>query len=169
MKKKELVHVGTFGQPQGLKGEIKINIFTSSFDSFKKLDEYLVEDGTSNFIIKSLRKVGKRYVCSLDECKDRDEALTFKGKKIFTFRYNFPKISTDEYYIVDLIGCKVIDLEKNELGKILDIKNFGAGDLMEIKKKDSKIIFIPMNEDNLHKVDLQCKTIIVNPILGLLD
>jgi len=114
MKKKELVHVGTFGQPQGLKGEIKINIFTSSFDSFKKLDEYLVEDGTSNFIIKSLRKVGKRYVCSLDECKDRDEALTFKGKKIFTFRYNFPKISTDEYYIVDLIGCKVIDLEKNE-------------------------------------------------------
>ena len=44
MKKKELVHVGTFGQPQGLKGDIKINIFTSSFESFKMLKNFFIQE-----------------------------------------------------------------------------------------------------------------------------
>ena len=36
MNDKQLVHVGTFGQPQGLKGELKINILDASI---KKIEE----------------------------------------------------------------------------------------------------------------------------------
>ena len=39
-----IIHVGTFGSPIGLKGEIKINILTSSFDLFKNLGDYFNED-----------------------------------------------------------------------------------------------------------------------------
>ena len=48
------------------------------------------------------------------------------------------KINNDEYYVIDLIGCKVINTEKKDLGKIINIKNFGAGDLMEIGKNNTK-------------------------------
>jgi len=169
MKNKKLIHVATLGQPQGLRGEIKINIHTSSLDSFKHLNCFFMEDGISKVVFQSLREVGKKCVSHILGCEDRNMAETYKGKKIYCLRENLPNIKENEYYVSDLIGCKVIDIEKKVLGKIIDVKNFGAGDLMEIRKEDNNIFFIPMNKDNLINIDLQTLIIVVNPILGLLD
>lgn len=169
MKTKRLIHVGTFGQPQGLKGEVKINIHTSSLESFKTLNHFFMEDGITKIIFKSFKQIGKKYTSFIFGCEDRDVAETYKGKKIFSMRENFPTINNGEYYVSDLIGCKVINIEKRNLGKIIDIKNFGAGDLMEISRDKSKNFFIPMNKDNLINIDLQKMIIKVDPILGLLD
>ena len=169
MKNKKMIHVATFGQPQGLRGEIKINIHTSSFESFKCLNQFFMEDGISKLIFKSFRTIGKKYISFIKGCENRDVAETYKGKKIFSFRENLPNINNDEYYVTELIGCKVINIEKKDLGKIIDIKNFGAGDLMEISKGNNINFFIPMNKDNLINIDLQKMMIVVKPILGLLD
>lgn len=169
MKNKKLIHVATFGQAQGLKGEIKINFHTSSLESFKKLKLFVMEDGISKIIFKSFRTIGKKNTSFVVGCNNRDVAETYKGKKIFSLRENLPNITNNEYYVADLIGCKVINTEKKNLGKILDIKNFGAGDLMEISKDNNKNFFIPMNKDNLINIDLKKMIIVVDPILGLLD
>ena len=171
METKDLVHVGTFGQPQGLKGDIKINIFTSSLESFKILNKYFIknEDEFSNLFFKSIKKIGKKNIASIDQSKDRDEALTFRGKNIFTLRQNFPEIKSDEHYIIDLIGCNVIDTKDQVLGIVEDIKNFGAGDLIEIKSMSKDNFYIPMNKENLINIDVEKKTIFVDPIPGLLD
>ena len=171
MEIKDLVHVGTFGQPQGLKGDIKINIFTSSLESFKILNKYFIkiEDEFSDLSFKSIKKVGKKNIASIDQSKNRDEALTFRGKDIFTLRKNFPEIKSDEHYIIDLIGCNVVDKKDQMLGIVDDIKNFGAGDLIEIKSTGKDNFYIPMNKENLISVDIEKRNIVVDPILGLLD
>ena len=168
MKQKELIHVATFGQPQGLKGEIKISIFTSSLDSFKNLQKYFFEDGKSDVNIIKIRKTEKKYFCYIKDCENRNSVSFFKGKKIFSFRNSFPEIKFNEYYIVDLINCEVINKENLHLGKVIDIKNFGAGDLIEINN-NNKNFFIPMNKENIIKIDIKKKIIKVDPILGLLD
>jgi 16S rRNA processing protein RimM len=169
MKKNDLVHVGTFGQPQGLKGDIKINILTSSFESFKILKNYFMEDGKTIFHFTALRKIGKKNIASLEGCEDRNTALDYKGIHIFSSKENFLKISEDEYYVIDLIGCDVLNVEKESLGIVVDIKNFGAGDLIEITTVNKKNFYIPMNDENLISVNILEKKIIVNPIKGLLD
>ena len=128
-----------------------------------------MEDGKSSLIFVSLRKIGKKNIGSIEGCEDRNAALDFKGKHIFAFRENFPKTNNDEYYVVDLIGCEVINVKQESLGKVIDIKNFGAGDLIEIIHNGKKTFYIPMNEDNLINVDIDKKKILVNPIKGLLD
>jgi len=169
MERNELIHVATFGQPQGLKGAIKINILTSSFESFKKLKKYFIEENKSNLIFESIKKIGKNYVVFIKDCNDRDQAKYYVGKKIFVLRKDFPKIKDNEYYIMDLISCDVFNIKMNFLGKIKDIKNFGAGDLFEIINSDENNFYIPMNDDNVVNIDIKKKQIIVNPIIGLLD
>jgi len=169
MKEKDLVHVGTFGHPQGLKGNIKINIFTSSLESFKMLKKYFIKDEKSVLVFKALRLVGKKIIGSVEESKDRDAALLFKGKHILTLRENFPKTKNDEYYVLDLINCKVMDIKNNTIGVVQDIQNFGAGDLIEIIFSGKNFFYIPMNDENLVSVDIINKIIIVNPIKGLLE
>jgi len=169
MKNKDLVHVGTFGQPQGLKGDIKINILTSSLESFKILKNYFMQDGEIILHFTALRKIGKKNIASLDGCEDRNAALDYKGKYIFSLKENFSKIDEGEYYVIDLIGCNVFNLENESLGNVVNIKNFGAGDLIEITCDSKKNFYIPMNDDNLISVNILEKKIIVNPMKGLLD
>ncbi|MDC0226504.1 ribosome maturation factor RimM [Alphaproteobacteria bacterium] len=148
MKKKLLVHVGTFGKPQGLKGEIKINIFTSSFESFKLLKNFFIQDKKTTFTFKELKQVGKKIIGSIDECNNRDDAILFKGKKILALRTNFPRTKDDEYYVVDLIGCKVLNKQNHFVGTVEDIKNFGAGDLLDIHHDGKKNFYIPIDDAN---------------------
>ena len=169
MNNKKLVHVGTFGKPQGLKGELKINIFTSSLEFFKLLNQYFMDDGESKWNFISLKKIGKKYVASLQGCEDRDAALLLKGKYIFSFRENFPPTKEDQYYSLDLIDCTVVNINNKVLGIVINIKNFGAGDLLEIKDHNQKIFYIPMNEQNLVNVNILKKIIMINPIPGLID
>ena len=169
MTNKDLIHVATFGQPQGLKGEIKIIIFTSSFESFKILNKFFIENENLPFNFKSLKKNGKKIIAKLDNCIDRNEALKLKGKNIFVLRENLPKVNNNEYYIIDLLKCKVVNLNNIYLGDVIDIKNFGAGDLIEVKNAKEKSYYIPMNNENLLKVDLNKEIIVVNPISGILN
>ena len=67
MKKNKLIHVGTFGQPNGLKGEIKIHILTSSLESFKNLDKYFVDEKLLKVSFKSFRFVGKKIIVSIEK------------------------------------------------------------------------------------------------------
>ena len=169
MNKKNIVHIGTFGQPQGLKGEIKIIMFISSFESFKRLHQYLKEDGETEWHFVKFRYGGNKLFAMVEDCQDRDAALALQGKKIYSSRKKFPKTRNNEYYVIDLIGCKVKNIENQNLGIVVNIQNFGASDLMEIENNFQKKFYIPMNDGNIVSVDVQEKKIIVNPMLGLLE
>ena len=169
MKEKLLVHVGTFGKPQGLKGDIRVNILISSLEVFKKLKQFFLKGENYDLVFEKYKKIGKNNIVTLKGCNDRNSASSFNGKKIYTYKDNLPKINDDKYYVLDLMGCKVININKIFMGNVVDIKNFGAGDLVEIINKEKKLFYIPMNKENIVSVDLDNKTIIIDPIKGLFD
>ena len=169
MNKKIIVHIGTFGQPQGLKGEIKIIMFISSFESFQMLQKYLKEDGKTEWPFVKFRQIGNKLIAMLKDCQNRDAALALKGKKIYSLRKNFPKTKNNEYYVIDLIGCEVKNIENHNLGVVINIQNFGASDLMEVENNFQKNFYISMDNENIVNIDIRKKMIIVNPMLGLLE
>ena len=169
MSIKKIIHIGTFGQPQGLKGEIKIIMFVSSFESFKRLQHYLREDGETEWHFIKFRDVGNKLIAMLEDCQDRDAALALKGKKIYSLRKNFPKTKNNEYYVIDLIDCEVKNIANQNLGIVVNIQNFGASDLLEVENNFQKKYYIPMDDDNIMNVDTRKKIIIVNPMLGILE
>ena len=44
MFRNQFIHIGTFGKPVGLKGEIKINMLTDSMHFFQQLRPFFAED-----------------------------------------------------------------------------------------------------------------------------
>ena len=44
MFRNQFIHIGTFGKPVGLKGEINISMLTNSMHSFKQLRPFFAED-----------------------------------------------------------------------------------------------------------------------------
>ena len=168
MSNKDKVLVGEFAAPIGLKGKIKINIMTSTFEVFKKLNNYTNIDGSVVWNFKNVTLRGNKCIVSVDNCFLYEDALKLKGQKIYSNKNTLPLTKDNEYYVVDLIGCKLIIKDKNIIGEVINVKNFGAGDLLEVKF-DTKVVFIPFNNENNISVNLSCNEIVASPIKGLLD
>ena len=164
-----LVHIGTFGKPQGLNGEIKLNILTNNHFSFQELNNYFLEDDKKKLIFKKFKQIGKKIIVLLEGYNDRNSTSELQGKKIFTMKENFPKPKNNEYYVLDLVGCVVKNNFNNNLGIVIGVDNFGAGDLLKLKNQSNKHQYIPMDKDNLISVDIKKKIIIAKPLPGLID
>jgi len=171
VKKKQLFHVGTFGKPVGLKGEIKITMLSFELNKFesKSLSSSLVDEADVFWDFQYLKINKNKLTGKLKRCNSINCAEKLKSKKIFIDINNLPKNKKNQFYIFDLIKCEVKTSKNILLGNIVDIDNFGAGDLIKIKKDNNKSFYIPMNEDNVAKVDLKKKLVIVNPIKGILN
>ena len=171
MKKKQLFHIGTFGKPIGLKGKIKIIMHNFEFNKFKSksLSPYLVDEANVFWNFQYLKINNNKLTGKLEKCNSINCAEKLNGKRIFIDINHLPKNKKNQFYIFDLINCEVKTSKNILLGNIIDIDNFGAGDLIKIKKENNKSFYIPMNEDNIVKVDIKKKLVIVNPIKGILD
>ena len=76
---------------------------------------------------------------------------------------------TDEFYYKDLKGLQIKIDGSIQKGFVSDVCNFGSGDILEVSLDDSKAtIYIPFNKDNVSKIDLAKRTIILTPLKGLL-
>ena len=168
MNKSNLVHIGTFGVAIGLKGEIKINLLTSNIEVFKSFDCLYNFDCSIEWKFDSIAMRQKKCVAKLSHCKTRSEAEDLKNQKIYTSKENFPSTKDNEYYVSDLIDCKIMHSNGNDLGEVIDVSNFGAGDLLETTYNNKKI-YIPMNKENVISVNIEKKIIVVDPIQGIID
>ena len=171
MKKIQLFHIGTFGKPVGLKGEIKIIMHNFEFNKFisKSLSAYLVDEADVFWNFQYLKINNNKLTGKLEKCNSINCAEKLNGKRIFIDINHLPKNKKNQFYIFDLINCEVNTSKNILLGSIIDVDNFGAGDLLKIKKDINKSFYIPMNEDNVVKVDLKKKLVIVNPVKGILN
>ena len=168
MSNKDIVLVGQFGAPVGLNGEIKVSIMTTTFEVFKQLNSYTNFDGSIVWNFSNITFKGNKCVVHIDNCFSREEASKFNGQNIYSSKKNFPAARENEFYISDLIGCKIILKKNDKPGEVTGVKNFGAGDLLEVKF-DNKFVLIPFNKENNISVNLSKKEIIADPIPGILD
>jgi 16S rRNA processing protein RimM len=136
----------------GIKGEVKIIYFG---DNYKNLEKYSLFDKNkksysvkiikgkndpSNIFKKNLKD--QFFVAKIFGVDDRDSAELLAGTELFTLRENFSKTKKNEFYVVDLIGLKVLNMQKQEIGKVVNVLDYGAGTLIEI---DFLPDFIPEN------------------------
>ncbi len=168
MSNKDIIPVGQFGAPVGLKGEIKVNLMTTSFEVFKNLKYYYNFDGTVSWNFTNILFKNNKCVVQLKECLLREDVLKLKGQKIFSNKKFFPKTKDNEFYINDLIECTIFLKDNSNIGKVLSVQNFGAGDLLELKYNNN-FILIPFDKTNILSVNINKKEIIADPISGILD
>ena len=156
--------LGQIGAPHGVRGEVRLRSFTANPDAITGYGPLETEDGHI-VKIESLRPAKDHFVARLAGVSDRDAAERLTNVKLYVPRERLPAPeSADEFYYADLIGLAVIDGSGNDLGTVLAIHNFGAGDLVEIKPANGGVTkLLPFNEATVPVVDLAAGRLIVEP------
>jgi len=134
-KEKNLILVGVISAAHGIKGDVLVKSYTDPVSNIVELQ--LIDKNNSPVKLKMLRVNSKGWViCRLTNCNDRNHAEELKGIELYCYKENLPTLLTEEFYFEDLRGLKVIDKAGQTLGIILDVANYGAGDIIEIKFSD---------------------------------
>ena len=87
-----------------------------------------------------------------------------KGQKLFVPRANLPAPEEDEFYIVDLLGCRAESIDGQVLGDIVAVWNFGAGDIIEYRPPNGgPNVRVTFTKETAPLVDLPGKRVVLDP------
>ena len=140
----------------GIRGLVKIRIYADDIDLVKGSDAVLYRDAEGSDQIKITLKnpIKGDYLASVEGVDDRNAAEELRHLEIYMDEAKLPTLDDDEVYHRDLVGLSVIDSEKNKLGTVKLMQNFGAGDLLEISPNSGNNFYLPFNKEIIVNIDL---------------
>jgi 16S rRNA processing protein RimM len=163
--------VGKILKPQGLKGEVKIDIITSFPAHFAKLDCLFIEKDKKwqTYSIDSVRLSNRFVFIKFSNINSVDEAVALRNKLLYISKNELTDLSENEFYIHDLIGMKVYDKQETLLGEIIDVETYSSNDVYILKTLNGDERLIPAIKDVVLKVDAKQKIMLIHVMEGLLD
>jgi 16S rRNA processing protein RimM len=147
------VLIGRFGAPHGVRGEIRVKSFTADPAALTRYDGLMLRDGRA-LRFTHMRFIKDRiFVARLDGVTTREAAELLTHQDVFIARTSLPPPQEDEFYLTDLIGLEARAAHGSVIGHVRDVVNYGAGDILDIKRLDGDSILLAFTRVNVPHVD----------------
>ncbi len=164
------VCVAQIGAAHGLKGEVRLWSFTQDPAAVAEYGPLETADAARTLEIAALRPSKDHFIAKFEGVDDRNAAETLRNVELYIARERLPATRSDEYYHSDLIGLAAVTAQGGELGEIVAVLNFGAGDILEIRLTASgETVMLPFTDAVAPEIDLANRTIVIVPPEGALD
>ena len=159
----EKVTIGKIVSPHGVNGLFKVLVYSENEDAFFSHKSYFKVKNKKIDIIKKFNK-GNFIVCESATIQSREQVNEIINEDIVISATDLKKNynNKNEFFHRDLIGCKVINFNSEDIGNVKAVHNFGAGDLLELDGKYPYMIrFEQVKKENINlkksiiKVDLK--------------
>ncbi|MEM7690433.1 MAG: ribosome maturation factor RimM [Pseudomonadota bacterium] len=135
----------------GVNGEVRLKLFGEGVEALSQHKALRAKTSGAPLTLKKIRSDNKGgAVARLAEATNRVEAERLRGTVLTVPRDKLPPLGVDEYYHADLIGLAVVTDADEPIGRVVDVQNYGATDILEIEKdpapeKGMKTFMVPMN------------------------
>jgi 16S rRNA processing protein RimM len=160
----ERICVAQIGGAHGIRGEVKLKSFTADPLAVKDYGVLESEDGAASFAIEALRPAKGYLVARLRGVRDRNAAEQLTNLRLFVPRERLPPPASDEFYHADLIGLAAVTAEGTEVGTVVAVHNFGAGDILELRPPaGGTTIMLPFTDAFVPRIDIAGGRIVVEP------
>ena len=161
--------IGAIVGPHGIRGQFKVKPFTVNP---KSLSAYgpVTTDNDQQLTVQILSVNAKGLAIVRAKGVDtRDAAEALRGATLYVCRDSLPKLDDGEFYHTDLLGMVVKGRDGAQIGSLVAIHDFGAGEIAELAPDEGPTIMVPFGGDRLLAVNMVAKTIDLLVPAGLLD
>lgn len=156
------VLAGVITGAHGIKGEVKLRSFTADPMAIAAYGPLIAATG-ERLEIQRLKPQKDGFIATLKGVGDRNKAETLKGVELFVSRLQLPEPGRGEVYVHDLIGMRVVEKNGATFGTIVAVPNFGAGDLIEIRRDaNEETVLVPFAQDYVPVIDLARREIVID-------
>ena len=162
-----MIYVMQIVNTHGVRGEVKVLHYTDGEDFFKKVKTVYKEDGTP-VKINSWRFQKGAVLLNLDGINTMELAEKMKFTKLYAKEEDLPKLPDGEFYFFELIGLTAYLPDGNVLGKVTDVIENNAANLLQISKENGEKVLIPNLPVFVSEVNVKEEKILITPIEGLI-
>lgn len=153
---KPRVLLGSISTAHGIRGEVVLRTYTGDPEAIGSYGPLSDKDGKRTFKFKSVRATPKGVIVRIEGVNDRNAAEALRGVDLYVDRAKLPEPDEKEYYHADLAGLAVRDASGADIGWIVTVANFGAGDLLEVRFKDVKQTeYVPFTDACVPEVNVE--------------
>lgn len=163
----EKILVGKIVNVVGLRGDVKVYNYSDSIQIYEKTPEIYVDDKLTK--IEKARLQKNMVVLKLGGIDDRDAAERLRGSELYVTDADLPELPEGQFYVRDLIGMTVKEENGTVLGKVTDVIQNTAQDILEVELENKKKALIPKVEQFVLDIDGDSWVITVRLIEGMLD
>ena len=118
--------------------------------------------------VQSSRPFRRGYLLRIEGFETREEADGLRGLYLLRSREELKEPEGGELFYHQLLGMKVVTMEGEEVGEIVEVFELRPADLLEVRGS-SKSHLIPFLSSLIRKVDPEAGLMIIDPPHGLLD
>ena len=156
--------VGRFGAAHGVRGEVRLQSFTGDPKAIGAYGPLAGSDGRS-YTLKGLRPVKDNLlVARVEGITDRDAAERLTHVELTLDRAALPPPDEEEFYVADLVGLDAVTVEGAKLGTIVDVPNYGGGDLLEVRPvAGGESLLFPFTKVVAPVIDMGARRVTVVP------
>jgi 16S rRNA processing protein RimM len=160
-----LIVVGHIAGAFGVKGEVRLRSYTADPEAIFDYGPLRDAKGAVLLTPKDARPQGEEFVVQAKEARTREEWEALRGTRLHVNRSALPPPEDeDDFYIEDLIGCRVTFADGKPLGFVQQVHNFGADDLLEIKLGEGQeAMLLPFTHAQVPEVRLGERLLIAEP------
>ena len=167
----DLISVARVVRPQGHRGEVIADLLTDFPERFAGLDRAYVKRADGRLLVldlQSSRTHKGRVALKFAGCDSINDAEELRNARVMVPRDQLVGLPEDTYYDFDLIGCEAVSTEGQPLGRVEEVRNYGAAPLLLVRDGKRELL-IPLVLSICVEIDTERKRIVVNPPEGLLD
>ncbi len=152
--------IGKIVAPHGVRGDIRILPLTDKPEQFLDLDYLLLPDG-KKLTVKNARFHKNMVLVTTKEVTTMDAAELLRDKDVSVNFEDLPQLEEGEFYVADLIGLDVLDVEGKKIGTFKDAQSTGVNDYYIVAVPGQKDILIPALKRYVKEINLAEHRIVV--------
>ncbi|MEQ8656896.1 MAG: ribosome maturation factor RimM [Hyphomicrobiales bacterium] len=161
------------GAPNGVRGAARVKLFGDDPASLAGYGPLQRADGKGSLTVASLRpgKTPDMVVATFEGVTNRDHVVELNGVELGLPRSALPNVEDeDDFYHTDLIGLEARLIDGSRFGEIIQVANYGADDLLDIKPdRGGPTVLVPFTKAIVPTVKIADGYVALDPPDGLLD
>lgn len=168
----KLVTVGRIVNSHGIRGELKVVPETDFPERFDKGNALIIVDSQNKqtpVTVQTSRLHKNMFILQFDQFSNINDVEKFKGSLLKIEAKDQQPLEEGEYYYHEIIGCKVVTEEGQELGLVSEVLTPGANDVWVVSLTKGKQLLLPVIDDVILDVDIANKTIRIHLMEGLME
>ena len=159
-----MVCIGAVAGAHGVRGNVRIKPFTDAPEDVAAYGPVTDAEGARAFDLTPVGEAGGMVIARMSGVGDRDAAEALKGLRLYVPRERLPAPEQDEFYHADLIGLSVVDSAGQAAGTVNALHDFGAGDLIEIRRPSGRLVLLPFTRSAVPAIDLAAGSVTVDAV-----
>ena len=166
----DLTWFATIVGAHGIKGAVRVKFFTETPEYYLSVKLFFLENAGQLLPLKVSRILPskKGWIILFEEIEDRNAAENIKGCRLLLPDEQLKPLESDEFFVHQLIGCRVEDQNGRFLGEVVDFLETGANNVYEVHNGESEFL-IPDVPHVVLELDLGKQLIVIDPLPGLIE